>query len=147
MPEFQGSGFTLEVPEGCVDASVYTFVFPEQGGFSANLMIRLEKVDEAFDLQDYVKGQLEALKQNVEGFELLTQASGKRGAWDGVMSVYEWGSGVTRMRQKQVVLLIPGESSRVYILTTTDLASQGANSDPVFDQMLRSFNANESQLM
>ena len=139
MPKFQGSGFAIDVPEHCIDASIYTFVFPEQGGFSANLLIRYEKVVGAFNLQEYAKEQLDGLQQKVEEFKIISQASGKRGACDGVMSVCEWGTGLARIRQKQVVLFVPGESPRKYILTTTDLASQAANSDPLFDQMLRSF--------
>ena len=145
MPKFQGSGFAIDLPEQCVDASVYTFAFLEQGGFSANLLVRFEKVVGAFDLQKYVKEQLDGLQQKVEDFKLISQTSGKRGACDGVMSVYEWGSGPARIRQKQVVLFVPGESPRKYILTTTDLASQAANSDPLFEQMLRSFEVNEVQ--
>ncbi|MEJ1356161.1 MAG: DcrB-related protein [Candidatus Sedimenticola sp. (ex Thyasira tokunagai)] len=142
MPMFQGSGFVIDVPEECVDASVYTFAFPEKGGYAANLMVRFEAVVGAFDLQKYVKEQLDGLQQKVEEFKLVSQAAGKRGTSDGVMSVYEWGKEPARIRQKQVVLFVPGEQPRKYILTATDLASQSANSDPLFDQMLRSFEIN-----
>ncbi|MES9899890.1 MAG: DcrB-related protein [Sedimenticola sp.] len=142
MPNIQGSGFVIDVPEECIDASVYTFAFPEKGGYAANLMVRFEAVVGAFDLQKYVEEQLDGLQQKVEEFKLVSQAAGKRGAFDGVMSIYEWGKEPARIRQKQVVLFVPGEQPRKYILTTTDLASQSANSDPLFDQMLRSFEIN-----
>jgi hypothetical protein len=139
MPEFKGSGFAMDVPEQCVDASVYTFAFPERGGFAANLVIRFEQVVGALDLKKEVEGQLTDFQGKVEGFQLISQMAGKRGNCDGVMSIYEWGSGTARLRQKQLVMLVPGDSPRKYILTTTDLASQAATSDPLFDQMLRSF--------
>jgi hypothetical protein len=145
MPSFQGSGFAVEIPEQCTDSSIYTFALPEQGGFSANLVIRFERIVGDFDLLKDVKAQLDDFQQKVEAFQLINQAAGKRGACDGVMSVYEWGSGATRLRQKQVVLFVPGEAPRKYILTTTDLASQAAHSDSLFDQMLRSFEPNEEQ--
>ena len=147
MPKFQGSGFVMDVPENCVDGSAYTFVLPEQGGFAASLLVRFEKVVGAFDLQKSAKEELDALQQRVEDFKLISQAAGKRGPCDGVMSIFEWGKGPARFRQKQIVLLVPGESPRKYILTTTDLASQVANSDPLFDQMLRSFEPNEVQCL
>ncbi len=30
MPNIQGSGFVIDVPEECIDASVYTYAFPER---------------------------------------------------------------------------------------------------------------------
>jgi len=44
MPKFQGSGFVVELPEGCIDMSAYTFVLPVKSGFSPNLVIRFEAV-------------------------------------------------------------------------------------------------------
>lgn len=147
MPKFQGSGFALQIPGDCIDASAYTFVLPENGGFSPNLTIRFERVEGAPDLNEYVEGQMSTLSNNVEDFTLISKASGKRGQWDGVMSVCEWGQGAMRMQQKQVYLLVEGKPSRIYIATTTDLASQAKQSSPIFDQMLRSFSPNDIQVL
>ena len=139
MAQFQGLGFTIDVPDNCEDASSYTFVLPDEGNYAPNITIRFENVEADFDLKKSVNADLNALGQQMEVFELISQSSGKREENDGIMSTYEWGKGIARMRQKQVVLLVPGEKPRKYILTTTDLASQADNSEPVFDQMLRSF--------
>ena len=144
MTQFQSSGFSIELPDKCIDASSYTFVLTgEEAGdvknYAPNITIRFENAAVGFDLKKSVNDALDVLRKQVEAFELISQDSGKRGENDGIMTVYEWGKGVARMRQKQVVLLVPGEKSRKYILTTTDLASQADKSDPVFDQILRSF--------
>ena len=147
MLSFQGSGFALQLPEDCSDASAYTFVLPENAGFAPNLTIRFENTEEKLHLSRYVEEQMASLGNKLAGFTLISQASGKRGAWDGVISICEWGEGPMRMRQKMVYLLVEGKSTRIYILTTTDLASHADKSTPIFDQILRSFNPNEIQFI
>jgi hypothetical protein len=44
-------------------------------------------------------------------------------------------------------MLVVGEKSRIYCLTTTDLAANAAASDPVFDRILRSFVPNAIQFI
>ncbi len=145
MPKFQGSGFVVELPEGCIDMSAYTFVLPVKSGFSPNLVIRFEAVGKAANLSEYVKKTMDQLSDSLDAFELINQASGKRGGCDGVMCCYEWGHGKSRMRQKQLFLLTVGERCRIYTLTTVDLAANFATSDPIFEQILRSFVTNELQ--
>ena len=147
MPKFQGSGFDLELPSKCIDASAYTFVLPGGEGFSPNLVIRFENIEDTVDLKQYADDQLKSLSARVDDFKLVSQASGKRGQWDGVMAVYEWGEGAMRMHQKQVYLLVKGKPARIYILTSSDLLSNSAQSGPVFDKILRSFNPNEIQVI
>src|SRR5210317_1611933 len=105
MPNFQGSGFTVELPDECIDASTYTFVLPENNGFSATLNIRHESATEVKNLKAHINVSLKALRDSVTDFTLLNQAAGKRGAHEGVMSSFEWGSGEARVRQKQYCLL------------------------------------------
>ncbi len=145
MPKFQGSGFVVELPEGCIDMSAYTFVLPVKSGFSPNLVIRFEAVGEATNLSEYVKQTIDQLSDSLDAFELINQAGGKRGGCDGVMCCYEWGQDKSRMRQKQLFLLTVGERCRIYTLTTVDLAANVATSDPIFEQILRSFVTNELQ--
>lgn len=139
MPNFQGSGFTVELPDECIDASTYTFVLPENNGFSATLNIRHESATEVKNLKAHINVSLKALRDSVTDFTLLNQAAGKRGAHEGVMSSFEWGSGEARVRQKQYCLLTSGEAPRIYILTSTDLVSNAAQSDRIFSAIMKSF--------
>ena len=145
MIKFQGSGFTLPLPDDCMDGSSYTFVLPENGGYSPNMNIRFQSAVHVKDLKAYVADSLDAMKEEMTEFVLLNQVAGKRGEHDGVMSSYEWGEGETRMRQKQFCLLVPGEAPRLYILLTTDLAANAAQSDRIFNQMMKHFKPNEIQ--
>jgi hypothetical protein len=139
MPKFVGSGFSLDVPENCVDASSYMFVLPENNGFSANLSIRSESAVTISDLKAHVNSMLETLKNSTPEFAMLKQVAGKRGPNEGVMSQYEWGLGESRVRQKQYCLMTPGENARLYVLTSTDLVSNATQSDRIFNVMMKNF--------
>ncbi len=147
MPQFQGSGFALTLPEECYDASAYTFALPENNGFAPNLSIRFETVPAGTDIKQYADHALASLSGQFEGFELIDKLSGKRGEWDGVMATVAWGEGAARMLQKLFYMLVCRKQCRVYILTTTDLLGNAKQSAPVFDQMLRSFAPNEIQFI
>ncbi len=139
MPKFQGSGFSIDLPDDCVDASSYMFVLPENNGYSANLSIRSQSAVTVSDLKAHVNSMLDALKSNAPDFVLTKQVAGKRGPNEGVMSQYEWGTGDSRVRQKQYCLMTPGKAPMLYILTSTDLVSNAAGSDPVFNAMMKNF--------
>ena len=146
MPNFQGSGFTMELPDDCMDASSYAFVLPENNGFSANLTVRFESAVHVSDLQAHVNLSLDALKASVVDFVMINQVAGKRGAHHGVMSNFEWGAGESRMRIKQYCIITTGDVPRVYTLTAVDLASNADQSAPVFNRMMKNFIPNQEQL-
>lgn len=139
MALFQGAGFSIELPEQYVDASSYVFAFPSGEPFSPNLTIRFQELQGNLDPQKCADDELDGLKASVDEFALLSQQSGKRGASDGVMSVFEWGKGAARVRQKQVVLLVNSKPPKKFVLTATCLASQAEETEPVFNQVLASF--------
>ena len=139
MANFQGTGFSIELPDDCTDASTYTFVLPENNGFSATLNIRHESATEVSDLKSHINVSLKALRASVANFTLLNQAAGKRGEHQGLMTSYEWGEGASRVRQKQYCLMTSGENPKLYILTSTDLVSNAAQSDRVFNSIMKTF--------
>lgn len=139
MPNFQGTGFTIELPDDCIDASTYTFVLPENNGFSATLNIRHESAVEVSNLKAHINVSLKALRDSVTNFKLLNQTAGRRGAHEGLMSSFEWGEGENRVRQKQYCLMTSGETPRIYILTSTDLVTNAAQSDRIFNGIMKSF--------
>ena len=146
MPNFQGSGFTMELPDDCKDASAYTFVLPENNGFAANLAVRFEPAIDISDLKAHVNTSLKILKANVIDFVMIKQVAGKRGSNSGVMSNFEWGAGETRMRIKQYCIMTTGDEPRIYTLTASDLAINADHSTPVFNRMMKSFVPNQEQL-
>ena len=145
MPSFQGSGFSIELPEDVIDASSYCFSFPEAGEFSPILMIKCERQQDELDLSAYVNEQRDAIRASVENFTVISEMSKSRGAWDYVISVTEWGPDESRTRQKQLFVYVPGEIPRLFTLTGTDFAANFENSEPLFDQIIRTFKPNDIQ--
>jgi hypothetical protein len=144
--EFQGSGFSLGVPEEVTDASQYILVLAPKAGFSANLTIRFEPVDSGINLNAYLKNQISSLEESLEELTVISQASGMRGSINGAMLNYEWGQGTGRFKQKQVLLVSNSQPVRLYTLTTLDLVKNAHLSDPIFEEMIRSFSPNDEQL-
>lgn len=145
VQSFQGSGFSVNLPDDAMDASSYCFMFPNAGEFSPNLTIRSERPPDELNLDDYVKQQREALETGVENFILVNEISGKRDFWTYVVSIIEWGPDESRIRQKQLHVYVPGEKPRLFILTGTDLAANFEQSDAIFNEVIRSFTPNDIQ--
>ena len=145
MPKFQGSGFSVELPEEVMDASSYCFSFPEAGEFSPHLTIKFEQQTDKPDLNAYVSKQRVALRAGVENFSVISELSKSRGSWDYVISVIEWGPDESRTRQKQFFVYVPGEIPRLFTLTGTDLAANFERSESLFDQVIRTFKPNDIQ--
>lgn len=140
MQLFNGSGFAMEIPGGVQDTSNYSFLLPENQGFAASLMIRFQPVYDGFNFNDHVEKEYKSVSSSLESFKLLNKAQGKRGGCDGAIVAYEWGSGATRLKQKQIFLLTAKTPAQLYTITTTDLVANASASDPIFDQMLGTFN-------
>jgi len=146
MPSFQGSGFSVELPEETIDASSYCFSFPEAGEFSPYLTIKCERQQDELDLSACVNEQRDALRAGVENFRVISETSKSRGSWNYIITVVEWGPDESRTRQKQLFVYVPGEIPRLYTLTGTDFASNFENSEPLFDQVIRTFKPNDIQV-
>jgi hypothetical protein len=145
VQSYQGSGFSVELPVDAIDASSFCFVFPSAGELAPNLTVRIERPQGEFDLGAYVQEQRQAFESGVENFVVVNEISSKRDFWTYVISIVEWGPDESRLRQKQTYIHVPGEKPRLFILTGTDLASNFEQSDPIFNQVIRSFTPNDIQ--
>ncbi len=137
VQSFQASEFSVELPDGVIDASSYCFVFPHAGEFPPNLIIRCEHQPAEFDLAAYVAAQREALEASAENFTLVNEISSKRDFWTYIVSIVEWGPDDSRIRQKQTYVFVPGQRNRLFILTGSDLADNFEQSDGIFNQVIR----------
>ncbi len=143
--KFQGSGFSFDIPEDALDASSYSFVFPELGELSPNLTIRFEP-GENVNLEERITSVRETLAGSLENFVVVGEDPVReRGGWKYSTQVYEYGEDEFRIRQKQLVLLINEPKPTLYTLTSTDLTSNFSTSEPVFDKIIRSFDPNTIQ--
>lgn len=147
---FQGSGFSLDIPDGSVDASAYCFAFPQAGSFSPNITIQFQRLpaDQAAsppDLGEEISKLHRSLQVAVEDFRVLSQASFQSPKGPYSYSVSEWGPADNRIRQMHVVLFGVEGKPTLYTLTATDLAENYARSEPLFRQIVGSFSPNAAQ--
>jgi hypothetical protein len=148
MPSFQGSGFLIGLPEGCTDASAYTFVLPAEGEHTAYFTIKAERLRESQDLKAYVSKQQASLQENVEGFEVAQYVAGQHDGMDVVLTTVEWGAEEGRICQKIAYFLVQDEKgSKIFTLTGNDIAANFQKTGPIFDQIFKTFTPNQIQLI
>ncbi len=148
MPSFQGSGFLIGLPEGCTDASAYTFVLPPEGGYTPYITIKAERLREPQELKAYVSKQQASLQENVEEYAVAQYVAGQHDGMDVVLTTVEWGSEEARVCQKTAYFLMQDEKGlKIFTLTGTDLASQFQKTGPIFDQIFKTFSPNQIQLI
>ena len=145
MQSFQGSGFSVDLPEDATDASSYCFLFPDAGEYAPNLTIRCERPPDELDLNAYVNEQRQALETSVENLSVVNEISNKRGSWTYIVSIIEWGPDESRIRQKQTYVYVSEEIPRLFTLTGTDLAANFKQSEVLFNQVIKSFTPNDIQ--
>lgn len=146
MPKFQGSGFSLELPNGTVDVSNYGFALPGDGGANPTLTITFAKLDKA-DLGILFDEQKRSLEQALADFEVVSRGNFKRADREYIVWVGEWGPGEARMKQKQVLMIVAGKIPRLFTITATDLAKHFDQTEPSFDNVIRTFDPNDIQVM
>lgn len=147
MPAFQGSGFTLELPEETVDGSSYVFLLPREGGTAmASVSVRVERRREAVDLAEYARSLRPPEGEGEAEFRVLSESFHDRGAWPYLVSVTDWGEGEAAIRRKEIFVLIAGEPNTVYHLTASERASRFHECEAMLDGILRSFRPNDVQL-
>jgi len=140
--KFQGSGFAVTVPERTLDASAYTFVLADLGGFPPNLTVRFEAAED-LNLEQRVAAVLDDYRSALENLTVIGSVPVRaRGEWRYATHVVEWGGASSRIRQKQLFLWVPNPAPTLYVLTGTDLAEDFSRSEPVFDEIIRSFEPN-----
>jgi hypothetical protein len=147
MSSFQGSGFSISLPEAVIDASSYCFSFPSAGTLSPNLTIKCDTLKDKPDLSVVVNERTAQLSESLENLIVISEVANTRDSWEYIVSVVEWGATDNRTRQKQLFIYVPGEKPRLFTLVGTDLASNYQNSEPLFDQIIKTFNSNDIQVL
>lgn len=147
MAKFQASGFSIDLPDGTFDASSYVFSFPFAGDLSPSLSISFERVADIPDLMTIADKEAGTLRSNLESFDVLAESQHERGTWRYVISIVEWGPREARIWQKRFFLFVPDGRPTLYTIKGTDLSENRANSEPIFDQTIASFDPNGFQAL
>jgi len=147
MTNFQGSGFSLDIPKDVQDKSVYTFVLPSDESFTPYITIKFETVPEEHDLLTYSETNENLLKDNVENFESIDRIAGKHDGKDVAISNAEWGENEGRIHQRFVYFYDAGEKyQRIYTITCIALANNFKDCEPYMNHFIKSFKPNENQI-
>ena len=146
MPKFQGSGFSLELPDGTVDASNYGFALPGTGGANPTLMVSFSKADDS-DLGAVFDEKTRLLDESLSDFKVVNKGAFQRADREYIVWVGEWGEEGARMKQKQVLMRLSGPAPRMFTITATDFAEHFAQTEPLFDNVIRTFDPNDIQVM
>jgi hypothetical protein len=128
-----------------MDASAYTFSFPDLGSLPPNVIIQFELAD-SVNMNDRRDEVLERIESSYPDAEIRVQDEVRtRGDWEYFTIVAAFGEGEQRLVQKQLQLRAMQPKPTLYVFSGTDLASNFAVFEPYFDAMVRSFQPNEIQ--
>lgn len=143
--KFQGSGFSIDVPDDAFDASAYVFSFPALGGLPPNVSIRFESGAD-LELEIHRQEVLERIRDSYPDPQLKLQDPVRsRGDWQYFTVIVDFGEEGQRLRQKEMYLRILQPRPTLYVFSGTDFAENFERFEPYFDGIVRSFNANEIQ--
>ena len=142
---FQGSGFSVELPDGVHDASVYTFAYPKAGAHPPSIIVRFEPADE-IDLAERMAEVHASLLENYPQPSLDTSGETlRRGEWQYFTHVLEFGGDELRLTQKEVYILVPAPDRTLYVLSGIDRSDNFKSFEPIYDNFVRTFQPNEIQ--
>ncbi|MGD9341403.1 MAG: hypothetical protein PVG76_10750 [Chromatiales bacterium] len=146
--DFKGSGFSLQLPDGTVDASSYAFAFPHsEGQYTPTLTVKCEICHADTDLGSIVDEHERALLETVPDGEALSRSRHRTVGREYIVSVVGWGPQSMQMRQKFVYLLIEEAVTRLYTMIYTNTSEGFAVFEPTIDAIIRSFQATNEQLI
>jgi hypothetical protein len=134
-------GFRISLPDGWKNETIYTYKGPDDSGVQHNLIIQVDPEPETRDLLLYAKQRLQALRDSLQGFELLAEKEKKlKSGIPAYEVVFKWiPSGDKIIFQKQDYL-ISGEKAYNF---TASFSKQSLKTIGVdVDNIIDTFNPN-----
>jgi hypothetical protein len=138
-PLFRGHGFTLNLPDGWQDKTIYTLTGPVEDGIQHNVIINIEP-DAPFDkVVDYADWQIMSLEEQLKGCRLLKKDKIKlANGMEAYRAVFSWyPSDVLHVYQYQIFVLV---NKTGYKLTATFSKKTFKTLGPQVERMMLSFN-------
>jgi hypothetical protein len=110
--EMKKSGISIAVPEGWEDQTIYTYKGPDDNGIQHNLIVQVDPELETDDLFTYSQQRIQALKDSLPGFELLSETERKlKSGLMGYDAVFKWVPSEGKVIfQKQVYVISGGKA-------------------------------------
>src|SRR5690606_5548779 len=122
-----------------LDASSYCFVFPSLGAMPPNLTVTVQKFADPPVLEEFVASRTDPMFESLENFEVLSEVRNQRDNWNYIVNIVCWATNGVVTRQKRLYIYVPEPVHAIYVLVATDLAENAGVSDPVIDNIIRSF--------
>jgi len=145
--KFQGAGFSIDIPNKCQNITCYTFLLPTDKQFTPYITIQSEKFDHTPNLESIVDEQEKKIQDNSSDYQLVNRIKGKHAGNNATIVTSEWGSGASRICQRKVYLLKNiRNTTRMYTINCTDLASNFAISQPMMNEMIRTIKLDDNQI-
>lgn len=134
---FSAPHFSLQLPDGTLDASTYGFVFPGIGGDNpARLSVISTVVPSVPELQTFVGEQKALILDRFPDPEILESITNVRGSWSYAILKFAWGEAGSRMGQKDIHLFVDGSSVRYFHLLGVAPLAEFPAAEPEFDRAL-----------
>ena len=136
MPIYRFNEGQLFLPEGWKDMSVHIFTYAGESPGEFNVVMSREDVKTNEDINGYAARQMNILKENLNGFQLLEQRSALIGGRQAVRANFTWSSENGMMRQQQHYFYA---NQLALTLTATALESNFARFDKQLALLIESF--------
>lgn len=135
---FRGNGFTISMPEGWQDKTVYTLSGPIEDEMQHNIVINVGQDVDIDSVEELADLQIESLEAQLQGCRIL-----KRGAitlnngHEAYEAIFRWEpTDVNRLYQRQIYVLA---GKTAYTLTSTFSKKTRKTRGPEVDRILMSF--------
>jgi hypothetical protein len=103
-------GFGMTLADGWKNETVYTYKGPDDGGVQHNLVVMIDDEIDTKDLQYYAQQRIQAMKDTLQGFELLAENPRKlKSGLDAYDVVFKWAPGAGKVIFQKQVYIISGE--------------------------------------
>jgi hypothetical protein len=139
MAKYSGSDFSIDLPDGAINATVHAFAFPQGGLHTPTLFIRSEHPHSPVPLSDYVDSQVALLQAAKEALDVVRRRTGVWHGRDALDLLVDFGPPEQRLRQRLVYLDAKGEPQTIYILAATDTAETFDGNEAMFNAAILSF--------
>ncbi len=139
MAKYSGSDFSIDLPDGAINATVHAFAFPQGGLHTPTLFIRSEHPHSPVPLSDYVDSQVALLQAAKEALDVVRRRTGVWHGRDALDLLVDFGPPEQRLRQRLVYLDARGEPQTIYILAAKDTAETFAGNEAMFNAAILSF--------
>jgi hypothetical protein len=135
---FRGNKFTIEMPSGWEDKTIYTISGPVEDEIQHNIVINVGEDVEVDSVTELADLQIESLEMQLQGFHML-----KRGeitlnnGQEAYEAIYRWEpTNVKRLYQRQIYVLA---GKTAYTLTSTFSKKTRKTRGPEVHRILMSF--------